>query len=92
MQCRTQIQPTFYDKTKYQISYIFKINKLVVKTWITNIPSTIAYLVETAEDWSVSEEEEESDEEEDDEEEEELDDEEEEPLVELADSELVLRI
>lgn len=49
-------------------------------------------LVETAEDWSVSEEEEESDEEEEDEEEEELDDEEEEPLVELADSELVLRI
>lgn len=40
----------------------------------------------------MSEEEEESDEEEEDEEEEELDDEEEEPLVELADSELVLRI
>lgn len=48
--------------------------------------------VETADDCSESEDEEESDEDEEDEEEEELDDEEEEPLVELADSELVLRI
>lgn len=48
--------------------------------------------VETADDCSESEDDEESDEDEEDEEEEELDDEEEEPLVELADSELVLRI
>lgn len=40
----------------------------------------------------MSDEEEESDEDEEDEEEEELDDDDEEPLVELADSELVLRI
>ena len=58
----------------------------------THTFTTETHLVETAEDCSESEDDEESDEEEEDEEEEELDDEEEEPLVELADSELVLRI
>lgn len=53
---------------------------------------SVTHLVDTAEDCSESDDDEESDEDEEDEEEEELDDEEEEPLVELADSELVLRI
>lgn len=52
----------------------------------------VTHLVEAAEDWSVSEEDEESDDEDDEEDEEEVDEDEEEPLVELADSELVLRI
>lgn len=49
-------------------------------------------LVETAEDWSVSEDEDESDDDDDDDEEDEAEEDDEEPLVELADSELVLRI